>query len=119
MVVWCQDNNLFLNVSKLTVDYRKWKAKSAPIHINRAVVEQVENFKLLGVHITKELSWSTHTNTVGKKARQRFFPLRRLNRFGMGPQILKTLYSCTIKSILTSIRPQGATEGSVYGPVHH
>ena len=28
------------------------------------------------------------------------FPLRRLKRFGMGPQILKVFYSCTIKSIL-------------------
>ena len=28
-------------------------------------------------------------------------PLRRLKRFGLGPQILKRLYSCTIESILT------------------
>uniref|UniRef100_A0A4W5PR26 Sodium/hydrogen exchanger n=1 Tax=Hucho hucho TaxID=62062 RepID=A0A4W5PR26_9TELE len=28
-------------------------------------------------------------------ARQNLFPLRRLKRFGMGPQILKTLHSCT------------------------
>ena len=32
---------------------------------------------------------------------QSLFPLRRLKRFGMGPQILKKLYSCTIESILT------------------
>ena len=29
------------------------------------------------------------------------FPLRRLKRFGMGPQLLKRFYSCTIESILT------------------
>ena len=29
------------------------------------------------------------------------FPLRRLKRFGMGPQILNRFYSCTIESILT------------------
>ena len=29
------------------------------------------------------------------------FPLKRLKRFGMGPQFLKRFYSCTIKSILT------------------
>ena len=29
------------------------------------------------------------------------FHLRRLKRFGMGPQILKRFYSCTIESILT------------------
>ena len=44
------------------VDYRKWRAEH--IQIDRAVVEQVESVKFLCVHITKELSWSTHTNTV-------------------------------------------------------
>jgi hypothetical protein len=35
--VWCQDNNLYLNVSKtneLIMDYRKWKAEYVPIHID-------------------------------------------------------------------------------------
>jgi gmma-aminobutyric acid receptor subunit gamma len=29
------------------------------------------------------------------------FPLRRLKRFDLGPQILKKFYRCTIESILT------------------
>jgi hypothetical protein len=69
LAVWCQDNNLSLNISKtkeLIVDYRKQRTKHAPI--DRAVVEQVESFKFLYVHITKELSWFTHTNTVMKRA---------------------------------------------------
>jgi hypothetical protein len=36
-----------------------------------------------------------------KRAQQNIFPLRRPKRFGMGPQILKSFYSCTIESILT------------------
>jgi gmma-aminobutyric acid receptor subunit gamma len=35
---------------------------------------------------------------VDKRAQPNIFPLRR---FGMGPQILKSFYSCTIESILT------------------
>ena len=62
-------------------------------------MEQVESFKFLGVHITNNLTWSKHTKTVMKRARQNLFPLRRLKRFGMGPQILKSFYS--IESILT------------------
>ena len=62
---------------------------------------QVESFKFLGVHITNKLTWSKHTKTVVKWARQNIFPLRRRKRFGMGLQILKRFYSCTIKSILT------------------
>uniref|UniRef100_A0A4W5RMB7 Reverse transcriptase domain-containing protein n=1 Tax=Hucho hucho TaxID=62062 RepID=A0A4W5RMB7_9TELE len=101
---WCQNNNLSLNVTKtkeMIVDYRKRRTEHAPILIDRAVVEQVESFKFLGVHINNQLEWSKHTKTVVKRARQSLFPLRKLKRFGMGPEILKRLYSCNIESILT------------------
>jgi hypothetical protein len=91
LAVWCQDNNLSFNVIKkkeMIVDYRKRRAKHTPILIDGAVVKQVESFQFLGVHITNKLSWSKHTKTFGKKVQQRLFPLRRLKRFGMGPQIL-------------------------------
>jgi hypothetical protein len=55
--VWCKDNNLSLNVIKtkeMIVDYRKRRTAHTPILIDRAVVEQVESFKFLGVHITKQ-----------------------------------------------------------------
>jgi hypothetical protein len=86
---------------EMIVDYRKRKAEQAHINIDGAVVEQVESFKFRGVHITNKLSWFKHTKTVVKRARQCLFPLRRLKRFGMGPQIHKKFYSCIIESILT------------------
>jgi hypothetical protein len=76
-----QDNNLSLNMSKtkeLIVDYRKRRTEHTPIHIDGAVVEQGESFRFLAVHITKNLSWSKHTKTVVKRAREHLFPLRRL-----------------------------------------
>ena len=79
--MWCLNNNLSLNVSKtkeMIVDCRKSRAKHAPIHINGAEVERGESFKFLSVHITKDLTWSTHTNKVVKRARQCLFLLRRL-----------------------------------------
>ena len=85
----------------MIVDYRKRRAEHTPILIDGAVVEQVESFKFIGVHITNKLEWSKNTKTVVKRARQRLFPLGKLKRFGMGPQILKRHYSCNIESILT------------------
>ena len=83
------------------MDYRKRRADHAPIHIDEAIVQRVKSFRLLGVHITNKLSWSKHTKTVVKRARQLISPLNRLKRCGMGPQILKKIYSCTIESTLT------------------
>ena len=84
------------NLSKeLIVDFRKRRAKQAPINIDGAVVEWVESFKFLIVHISNKLSWYKHTKTIVKRAWQHLFPLRRLKRFVMGRQIIKKFYSCT------------------------
>ena len=88
-------------IKELIVDYRKRRAEHASLNIDGTVVEWVESFKFLGVHITNDLAWSKHTKTVVRRAQHNLFPLRRMNRFGMGPQILKRVYSCTIESILT------------------
>jgi hypothetical protein len=46
----------------------KWGAvdKHVSIHIDGAVMEQVESFKVLGVQITKDLKWYTRTLTKAK-----------------------------------------------------
>ena len=59
LIVWCQDNNLSLNMSKIKemiVDNRKRRAVDTPIHINGAVVERVESFKFFGVYINNAYS---------------------------------------------------------------
>jgi hypothetical protein len=37
----------------MIVAYRKQQREQPPIHIDRTVVERVESFKFLGVHITE------------------------------------------------------------------
>ena len=84
--VWCQENNLTLNVNKtkeMIVDFRKQQREQPPIHIDGTVVERVVSFKFLGVHITDKLNWSTHTDSVVKKAQQRLFNLRTLKKFSL------------------------------------
>ena len=39
----------------MIVDYRKRRTEHTPILIDGAVLEQVESFKFLGVHITNKL----------------------------------------------------------------
>ena len=80
---WCQNNNLSVNVTKtkeIIVDYRKRRTEHAPILIDGAVVEQVESFKFLGVHINNKLEWSKHTKTGVRRARQSIFPTNQCSR---------------------------------------
>ncbi|KAK3510357.1 hypothetical protein QTP70_004934 [Hemibagrus guttatus] len=101
---WCQDNNLLLNISKtkeLIVDFSTKQGRNyQPLIINGTPVEKVDSFQYLGVHITQDLSWSCHINTLVKKARQHLYHLRRLKDFKLPSKVLKTFYTCTIEIIL-------------------
>ena len=55
-----------IKTKDMIVDYRKRRTEH--ILIDGAVVEQVESFKFLGVHITNKLEWFKYTKTVVKRA---------------------------------------------------
>ena len=91
---WCQEYNLSLNVNKmkeLIVDFGIQQMEYAPIHINGTAVVKVESLKFLSVHITDNLTWSTHTDRVLKKVQRCLFNLRRLKKFVLAPKSLKLL----------------------------
>ncbi len=83
------------------VDFRRQSREHTSITINKTPVERVNSFKFLGVHITEDLTWSAHTDSVLKKTHQRLFFLRQLRKFGTSPSILRSFYTCTVESILT------------------
>ncbi len=83
-------------------EFQETEQRNTPITIDKTPVERVTSFKFLSVHITEDLTWSAHTDAVLKKAYQRLFFLRWLRKFGMSPSILRSFYSCTVESILTS-----------------
>ncbi len=55
-----------------------------------------------GVHITEDLTWTTNTMSLSKKAQQCLQFLRRLKTASLPPPILTTFYRGTIESVLTS-----------------
>ncbi|KAK1803317.1 hypothetical protein P4O66_004107 [Electrophorus voltai] len=101
---WCQENNLLLNVSKtkeLIMDCSKKQERHyQTVRISGTMVERVDSFRYLGVHISQDLSWSRHTNFLAKKARQCLYHLRRLRDFRLPSKVLRNFYTCTIESIL-------------------
>ena len=108
--VWCQENNLTLNVNKtkeIIVDFRIQQREHPPLHIDRTVVERVVSFKFLSVHITDKLNLSTHTDSVVKKAQQRLFNLRRLKKFGLSPKHSQTSTDTLSRASCWAVSPPG------------
>ena len=59
-VNWCDNNNLFLNVSKtkeLIIDFRRNNSNIEPVLINNSEVEKISVFKFLGCYLSNDLSW--------------------------------------------------------------
>jgi len=105
LINWCDTNNLHLNVNKtkeITVDFRKIHKPHTPLTINGSAVESVKSTKFLGVHITDDLTWTTNTTALVKKAQQRLHFLRRMRRASLSPSALTIFYRGAIESILTS-----------------
>ena len=67
-------NNLQLNTRKnmeVMVDFRRSRVDHTPLFINGDSVERVSSFKFLGVHISKDLTWSLNTMVITKRAQQK------------------------------------------------
>ena len=61
----------------------------------------MKSFKFLCVHITDNLKWAIHTNSVVKEAQQHLFNLRRLKEFCLASKTRTHFYRCRIEGILS------------------
>ena len=101
---WCEEHGLLLNVSKpkeLMIDFRIKKQPLLSITIKNQTVNQVQNYKYLGVTIDNQLKWEDQVSTVFKKANKRIYFLRKLKEFHIDPILISLFYKSTIESILT------------------
>lgn len=101
LALWCQSNNLALNVSKtkeMVVDFRRKQGSGyTPLTINDEPVERVSSFKYQGVHLTEDLTWNLQTEHLISVSRQQLYFLRWLRRFKVSTSILKTFYSSAVE----------------------
>ena len=67
---------------------------------NKMELEVVEEIKLLGVIITKDLSWGPNTDYIVKKANRKLWYLRRLKSLGARTSDLLEIYSKLVRSQL-------------------
>ena len=72
-----------------------------PVRIKTEDVESVKTFKYLGTVLDSNLSFTTHVDTVCKKANQRMYLLRKLKTFDVDKKMLEMIYRSLVETILT------------------
>ena len=92
-----------LNVTKtkeFIISFVKDPKLLGPLTVNSLPLESINTTKLLGVHLSSDLKWSTHVEAVCAKATKRLFALRSLKRSGVSPRDLRSVYSYFIRPVL-------------------
>ena len=88
IISWFQKSFLTLNVTKtkeLCIEGQRAKDHFLlrPVQIGSENVDQVENFKYLGIVIDKNITFTSHVDAIIKKKNQRLYLLRKLRSFNV------------------------------------
>jgi len=71
-----------------------------PVSLSGKPVERVTALKLLGVHVTNNLKWSQHVDTITSKAASRLHFVKQLKRSGAGRDDLLSFFRTVIRPVL-------------------
>ena len=100
---WTEYNNMSLNIKKikeLRISFFKKPVQFDNLTSAGTEINTVDNFKLLGVTISSDLTWNTHVDVVCAKASRRLYALRILKRSGAPPRDIMSVYSAFITPVL-------------------
>lgn len=98
------ENNPSLNVKKtkeIIVNCRRRKANPQPLIINGEEVEMGSSFKFPWIMLSEDLKWERNTTAIVKKAQQRLYFLRTLQRNNLSPELLESFNHCCPASVIT------------------
>ena len=88
---------------ELCIDFLQYKPLDLPpSHMSGSVIEQVSSNKLLGVHLSHNLSWSIHCDYTAHK---HLYALRVLRKSGLPPVDLIEDYCNLVRPILKFASP--------------
>ena len=85
----------------LTIDFRRRREEPAPLYIKGDMVERVTEFQFLVTSMSQDLTWTVNITSLVKKAQQRLYFLRTLQRANLAQQLLLSFYRCSVESILS------------------
>ena len=98
---WCIKKKTVLNTEKssclLNLRHSSYRPASLALHENKSM-------KILGVHVSSDLDWSTHVNEITRKANQKMHVLKQIRPF-VDKSDLHKIYIAYIRSVLEYCNP--------------
>ena len=105
LVAWADRNKMEINVKKtkeMWIGFRKTQQSSAPsqVSIGNEVLERVEVFTLLGVHVQRDLEWNAHIDDIVARANKRLYYLRVCRKANLPTEVGLATYITKIRLVL-------------------
>ena len=103
------NNNMRLNprnCKSMTGDFLHYNScVPRPIAVGGSDIEQVSTFRLLGVHLSENLTWAVHCDYTVKKANRRLYALRQIKKCKVPSADIVHIFCALIRSILEYAPP--------------
>ena len=80
----------------------------APLMVGSSLIEKVSCYKLLGVHLSDNLTWNEHVTYIVKKGSKQLFAIRALKKCRLTDRQLIFVYCSIIRSVLEYASPAWA-----------
>ena len=80
----------------------------APLLVGSTLIEKVSCYKLLGVHLSDNLTWNEHVNHIVKKGSKWLYVIHTLKKCGLTDRQLILVYCSIIRSVLEYASPAWA-----------
>ena len=100
---WTDDKQMKLNNEKTKVIVFNFTTNyqfSTRLYLEGALLEIVDQTKLLGTVVSSDLTWWENTNSITRKAYQRLEMIRRLSQFKVPTDDLVHIYTLYVRSML-------------------
>ena len=117
-----QINQMKINTSKTKMvlfnPMRSVDVSPLGFTINGDEIGSEEEFKLLGLKLSSNLSWNSHINYIIKKANSRIWTLIRLKNNRVATHFLIRMYKLWVRSLFEFMAPAFMFYGSSYSKSH-